>query len=178
MPPSSARACRRDRPHRGSILWALVCVLGFSGCTKYRKHAAPTPLRTSAVLEADHGGSDERETEATGQATVRTSAAATTTASQANDGLPDLLRVYAKTRFVWIRERPEWSSEWIGYLWAGGSVALVNGRPIYAHGCDAWYAVRPRGYVCVDHRRATLDAHDPEFPRSGHTARLLSCICV
>src|SRR5260221_3575270 len=72
-------------------------------------------------------------------------------------------RVYAKTRFVWIRERPEWSSQWIGYLWSGGSVALRSPRPIYARGCDAWYAVLPRGYVCVDRRRATLDPADPEL---------------
>lgn len=72
-------------------------------------------------------------------------------------------RVYAKTRFVWIREKPAWDAPWLGYLWQGGSAALRDGKPIYARGCDAWYAVKPRGFVCVDHRRATLDASDAEL---------------
>jgi hypothetical protein len=72
-------------------------------------------------------------------------------------------RVYAKTRFVWIREKPTWEAPWLGYLWQGGSVALRDGRPVYAKGCDAWYAVEPRGFVCVDRRRATLDANDAEL---------------
>jgi hypothetical protein len=46
-------------------------------------------------------------------------------------------------------------------LWPGGSVALASPKPIYAKGCDTWYAVLPRGYVCIDRRRATLDAEDP-----------------
>ncbi|HEX3598008.1 MAG TPA: L,D-transpeptidase [Polyangiaceae bacterium] len=72
-------------------------------------------------------------------------------------------RVFAKTRFVWVRERAEWSSQWIGYLWPGESVKLASKKPIYARGCEAWYAVEPRGYVCVDGRRATLDRADPEL---------------
>jgi hypothetical protein len=72
-------------------------------------------------------------------------------------------RVYAKTRFVWVRERAEWASQWIGYLWPGESVKLANRHPVYARGCEAWYAVVPRGYVCVDGRRATLSRSDPEL---------------
>jgi hypothetical protein len=30
-------------------------------------------------------------------------------------------------------------------------------------GCETWYAIEPRGYVCVDGKRATLDADDPEL---------------
>ena len=71
--------------------------------------------------------------------------------------------VYAKTRFVWIRREPSWSSPWLGYLWIGGSVALASPRPVYALGCERWYAVVPRGFVCVDERRATLNAADPEY---------------
>jgi hypothetical protein len=71
--------------------------------------------------------------------------------------------VYAKTRVVWVRAKPTWSAPWLGYLAQGGSVATLDGAPIYAHGCDAWYAVVPRGYVCVDRKRATIDASDPEL---------------
>jgi hypothetical protein len=72
-------------------------------------------------------------------------------------------RVYAKTRFVWIREEPSWGSQWIGYLWAGGSVALASPKPVYARGCSTWYRIVPRGYVCVDGERATLDPDDAGF---------------
>lgn len=72
-------------------------------------------------------------------------------------------RVYAKTRFVWIRPEPDASKQWIGYLWSGESTRLVTGRPVYGPGCMTWYAVEPVGFVCVDGLRATLDAADPGY---------------
>lgn len=72
-------------------------------------------------------------------------------------------RVYAKTRYVWIRPYPDSSLQWIGYLWYGGSAKLRGAKPVYGPGCDQWYAIEPRGYVCVDGKRATLDRHDREF---------------
>jgi len=72
-------------------------------------------------------------------------------------------RVYAKTRFVWVRDQPSWSSPWLGYLFPGESVAIKTARPNYARGCDAWYEVEPRGYVCIDGKRATLDANDRDY---------------
>jgi hypothetical protein len=77
--------------------------------------------------------------------------------------IPPGKRVYAKTRYVWIRGAPDSSLQWIGYLWHGGSVALKSETPIAANGCATWYAIEPRGYVCVDGKRATLDPSDPEF---------------
>ncbi len=62
---------------------------------------------------------------------------------------------------MWIREAPASNVTWIGYLWLGGSVRLKDTRPRYGPGCSKWYAVEPRGYVCVDGQRATLDAQDP-----------------
>lgn len=72
-------------------------------------------------------------------------------------------RVYAKTRFVWIRPEPDSSKQWIGFLWTGESAKLVTGRPVYGPGCDEWYAVEPVGFVCVDGLRATLDPGDPGY---------------
>jgi hypothetical protein len=72
-------------------------------------------------------------------------------------------RVYAKTRFVWIRQEPDSSKQWIGYLWTGESAKLVTGKPVYGPGCMTWYAVEPVGFVCVDGLRATLDANDPGY---------------
>jgi hypothetical protein len=73
-------------------------------------------------------------------------------------------RVYAKTRFVWVHYQPSLSSGWLGFLWLGGHAELKTGKPVASgSGCDAWYEVKPKGYVCVDKgsERATLDPEDP-----------------
>lgn len=76
---------------------------------------------------------------------------------------PSSPRLYAKARFVWIQLKPDADAEWLGYLWTGGSVALKSTEPAYGPGCDGpWYEVEPRGFVCTDDKRATLDADDPE----------------
>jgi hypothetical protein len=72
-------------------------------------------------------------------------------------------RVYARTRYVWIRPEPDSQREWIGYLWTGGSVALKSTKPVFGPGCMTWYAIEPRGYVCVDGNRATLDETDAVY---------------
>ena len=80
-------------------------------------------------------------------------------------------RLYAKTRFVWIRPLPDYAAEWIGYLWAGDSVALARETPVAGNGCKQWYAIEPRGYVCADDKRATLDVSDPELALVRRYAR-------
>lgn len=85
-----------------------------------------------------------------------------TSASQLTRRVPtDVPRVYAKTRNVWIRGTPTYDTQWVGYLWWGDSVPLRNTEPVEGPGCERWYAVEPRGYVCVDGKRATLDPNDP-----------------
>ncbi len=69
-------------------------------------------------------------------------------------------RYYAKTRHVWIYPEPNLESQWIGFLWTGGSVRLKSTRPIYGPGCTYFYAVEPIGYVCTDGNRGTLDPND------------------
>jgi hypothetical protein len=71
-------------------------------------------------------------------------------------------RIYAKTRFVWVTYQPHFGSAWLGYLWLGGSAELVSTTPVIGgSGCNAWYAVKPRGYVCADGDKTTLDPQDP-----------------
>ncbi|MEB2310472.1 MAG: L,D-transpeptidase family protein [Sorangiineae bacterium] len=73
-------------------------------------------------------------------------------------------RVYAKSRFVWIMPQPGASqNSWTGFMWFGESVKLKRAEPILGPGCAAWYEVEPRGFVCVDGERATLDPNDPVF---------------
>ncbi|MBX3184248.1 MAG: L,D-transpeptidase [Polyangiaceae bacterium] len=75
-------------------------------------------------------------------------------------------RVYAKSRFVWVRPQPN-PNGWVGFLWLGGSAKLREAEPAIGPGCPGpennslWYAIEPFGYVCVDGNTATLDADDP-----------------
>lgn len=74
----------------------------------------------------------------------------------------DVPRVYGKSRHVWIRSGPTTATQWIGFLWWGGSVARREEAPRSGPGCGGqWIAVEPRGWVCVDGERATLDPEDP-----------------
>lgn len=76
--------------------------------------------------------------------------------------------VYSKVRFLWIRPRPQESADWIGYLALGDDAPLFGGNaktadrgPGHSDGCQRWYAVEPRGFVCTG-SDATLDASDPD----------------
>jgi hypothetical protein len=64
---------------------------------------------------------------------------------------------------VWVRAVPDARKDWIGFLWTGGSVELASPKPQGGPGCKAFYAVEPRGYVCVDGENATLDVDDPVY---------------
>ena len=51
-----------------------------------------------------------------------------------------------------------------GFLWAGGSVKIRPGTRVPGAGCSGhWTPVEPRGYLCVDEDRATLDGQDPDY---------------
>jgi len=77
--------------------------------------------------------------------------------------LSDGPRFYAKNRHVWIYPEPNISLQWIGFLWTGGSVRLRSTRPIYGEGCTFFYAVLPRGFVCTDGNRGTIDPEDKQY---------------
>ena len=70
-------------------------------------------------------------------------------------------RLYAKTRHVWIYPTADATQQWIGFLWTGGSVRLKSEKPVMGVGCAQFYAILPRGYVCGDGQRITLDPDDP-----------------
>ena len=71
-------------------------------------------------------------------------------------------RLYVKSRFAWVHPQPG-SEGWIGYLWSGASVKLKQAEPVVGPGCSKWVAIEPRGYVCADGERATLDPKDPAY---------------
>lgn len=70
-------------------------------------------------------------------------------------------RVYALSRNVWVYPEPDVTRQWIGFLWLGGSVPIRNESSQAGPGCAHFYAIEPRGYVCVDDKRATTDSKNP-----------------
>ncbi|HEU4412694.1 MAG TPA: L,D-transpeptidase family protein [Polyangiaceae bacterium] len=107
--------------------------------------AAPSPLGRAPIDEAASGGLPRAE-----------GAAPPPGEGEAGPG-----RVYAKTRYVWVRYEPHYKAGWTGFLWLGGSAKLREPSPVRVGADCAWYAIEPRGYVCVDERGATLDPDDP-----------------
>ncbi len=92
---------------------------------------------------------------------------------------PSSARVYSKVRFLWIRPTADASHEWIGYLamgddapLAGGTAASADAGPGRGGGCERWYAIEPRGFVCTG-PYATLDGQDPDVMelRKGRAKR-------
>src|SRR5689334_14993139 len=157
---------RYRRPVRGS---ALCCCAALLSCNR-----AETPAHASEKgvegprgqgVEGSRGqgveGSRGRGVE--GALPITSALPPSASPSRSPDYAPEVPRVYSKTRFVWIRQAPDSSTQWIGYLWTGESAELFTGRPVYGPGCMYWYAVKPVGYVCVDGLRATLDPNDPGY---------------
>lgn len=70
-------------------------------------------------------------------------------------------RIGAIGPHTWIWKKPERKGLAIGKMRIGTSVRLRSPDPVEGPGCKGkWYAVEPRGYVCVG-ANSTLDADDP-----------------
>ncbi len=144
---------------------ACLCAWVFLGCERAPAVPHGAPATSAAFRAASPSGSPAAPSS-------QPSAAPASVAPAPVAAGP---RVYAKTRFVWIRPEPDASKQWIGYLWTGESAQLVSGKPVYGPGCMYWYAVEPFGYVCVDGLRATLDKEDAGFQAvQRHAADLSS----
>jgi hypothetical protein len=70
---------------------------------------------------------------------------------------PELASIGTET---WVFAEPRWRSLRLGYLRAGAVVAR-KAKPAGTAGCEGgWYAIEPRGYVCVG-RASSLDVFHP-----------------
>lgn len=70
------------------------------------------------------------------------------------------LRIYARAFRTWIYSEPRASSERLGYVRGGGALLATSDRVGKAGCAGGWYAVEPRGFVCVG-VTATLNPSDP-----------------
>ncbi|WP_437736457.1 L,D-transpeptidase [Sorangium sp. So ce1335] len=153
----------------GRFCTAALGVLWLVGCTSSRHEAGSSagPSGSAGVAVAEPAG--DRPAGAVAPAVVPgpspvVPAAAVAPSPAAAEPAPaaEAARVYSKSREVMIRAAPRPKSQWIGQLSIGGSVLLKSAEPVRGSGdCPAFYAVEPRGYVCVDGDRATLDPADP-----------------
>lgn len=133
----------------------LICLLGLL-CNQCRQ--------TKRVKDHAHPASSNQIVAGTPAAATNPAPIASNPPVQVSAGpIRSGPRVYSRTRYVWIRPEPDAGKQWIGYLWTGGSVALKSEKPLTGPGCMTWYAIEPRGYVCVDGNRATLDASDAVY---------------
>jgi lipoprotein-anchoring transpeptidase ErfK/SrfK len=137
---------------------ALLCSLGLLGCDPRAESASALPGPAEAAPSARGPTLPPRDRAETPEPLP--------TKEVGNSRAPEASapRVYAKTRNVWIRSGPTSKTQWLGMLWFGGSVAVRSGTEVSGQGCGGqWVPVEPRGYVCVDEERATLNPNDPTF---------------
>jgi hypothetical protein len=137
---------------------ALGCWLLFApACSEVEKtaEAAGSRPEAPAVLAAPVPPAPAQAT----KPAAATAPAAVPIPAAAADGP----RVYAKSRFVWVWPEPSAQKQWIGFLWTGASVKLKSEVPRPGPGCKSFYEIEPYGFVCVDERKATLDANDPVY---------------
>jgi len=129
----------------------------FFGCAPDRD--TPVQSLLSSTPAIPHG-------QAGGEAEEDLPAAASAEDLEQTGNIPVL---YALHRHVWIRTRPSTQAPWIGFLGLGSRVVLREPEPVRGVGCDAFYAIEPRGYVCAD-RRVSLDPTDPAVVAVQHIA--------
>ncbi|XYI01354.1 L,D-transpeptidase [Sorangium sp. So ce1128] len=158
------------------LLAALACAIASGGTAACSEESpsvgSPAPVEADAPrappeasapgapLEADAPRPAVVEAAVVEKAPAPAEAEAAPPASAAKEGA----RIYSKARFAWINPGPYPTRGWSGYLGLGGSVALRGGSLEAARtpgeGCDAWYAIEPRGYICAG-ASATVDPNDP-----------------
>jgi hypothetical protein len=135
----------------------FACALVALACAA--EHPSETGQRPAIAQRASSATPQSSAAASDAPTRPASSSASSTTAPPGE--LDDAPRAHAKTRFVWIRREPDSGTDWIGFLWSGGSTKLKSTKPRPGPGCETWYAVEPRGWVCVDGRRVTLDGNDP-----------------
>ena len=158
----------------------LACWLTLGGC---REAARTGAAGGDGTKQNEHSSSTPAAPTASGatSSAASTSDAATTRASASDtaDGAPTAwpadryaaaapgARISSMVRHLWIRPSVHHRGGWLGYLSLGDSVRVKGGDARLAQagrgpggGCEEWYEIEPRGFVCTG-AEASLDANDP-----------------
>lgn len=150
-----------SRSLRRACLAAQLSLAGLPGCSEHERHATPSPDAGVATRIQRSRPLDSVSADA-GVARPELPRAVPDRDDSRHAATPAPPRVHALAKNVWIRAEPSSERSWIGFLWFGNSVPVTNPQPRTGPGCrGAWYAIAPRGYVCVDDARATLDSEHP-----------------
>ncbi|MBK9266903.1 MAG: L,D-transpeptidase [Polyangiaceae bacterium] len=65
---------------------------------------------------------------------------------------------------AYIYKKPQAKGLPLGYIRMGTSAPLLSNDPVEGKDCPrGYYKVKPRGYVCLDPRKTTLDLSDPYY---------------
>ena len=119
--------------------WLGLLVVA-SGCDAAARDRVPTPVPSASSLPSQRPTPSERSTARPARPT------------------PSIAALGHK---VYIRRSPSFESPEIGSIGLGTAVALAGEKPLAKGGCErGWYAVLPRGYVCLD-AGTTLDKDHP-----------------
>lgn len=110
---------------------------------------APAVTSPGAIVP---GEAPERSDDGPPPVATRVASQATPTVGAAAPG-PEVPAVTAVEGYEKIRQKPSWSAPVIGLFRAGQSVPLKQRDPLTGPGVEGcaggWYAVEPRGFVCV-----------------------------
>jgi len=149
-----------------------------AGCAEPARAESDMPAEAPAAVASVQSQDSTEESTGAGAEVAAEPAAPARWPAMELARMPAGARVYSKVRFMWIRPEPKYSSDWIGYLSLGESAPLRGGSVETAFvsesrtaRCHSWYALEPKGYVCVG-EDATLDATDPDIVElQKHVAR-------
>ncbi|MDI1428890.1 L,D-transpeptidase [Polyangium sorediatum] len=85
-----------------------------------------------------------------------------TSAPKAMQTEPPRIAALADQAYIYKRPAPEGLP--LGYVRMGTSVTLLSNEPVEGKNCPrGYYKVAPRGYICLDPRKTTLDLNDPYY---------------
>jgi len=146
LPADPSRAPRADEDAGGSAL-------------EPDPEAPAAPEASDAGDAALDGGSDDPDASADASTDASADASTDASADASTDASADAAAPTTITALGWrtgVVEAPRPNARWIGYVRAGGTVAVVRG-PVGRSGCPArrgvtgggWYEVEGGGFVCV-----------------------------
>lgn len=145
--------------------WPLfaLSILAIAACDA--KTSPPIPLahegnRTeeSRTAQTDSPQSDKGSPGVRRVASIETPGATPTRASTS----PKSIGAIGERAYIY--KKPEVKGLPLGYIRMGTSAALVSSEAVVTQGCPrGYYKVKPRGYVCLDPRKTTLDLADPYY---------------